>query len=172
MIEMTTEYDELIQSACDEFLPDLDWRLYKAQLWQESRLDPNAVSPVGAQGLAQVMPATWDMVSPWVSEFPLDPFKPKDSILVGACYMDYLLKQWSWPRPGVDRHSLAMASYNAGLGNILKAQERTFEDGESKTLYGEIIPELINVTGEKNSAETIGYVQNIWGYYMIMVLGV
>lgn len=44
-------------------MPGVDWRLLKAQYYQESHLKPNAVSPVGAAGVAQFMPATWRQIS-------------------------------------------------------------------------------------------------------------
>jgi hypothetical protein len=37
--------------------------------------------------------------------------------------MGYLVGQWSSPRPAIDRYLLAAASYNSGLGDILKAQK-------------------------------------------------
>jgi len=53
------QYDTHIQWALSLHFPTLDWRIYKALLWQESRFNAQAVSPVGAQGIAQFMPATW-----------------------------------------------------------------------------------------------------------------
>jgi hypothetical protein len=48
-----------IESAVVRWWPDLPvWRLWAAQLYAESRCDPGAVSPVGARGIAQIMPAT------------------------------------------------------------------------------------------------------------------
>jgi len=45
-------YDEIIIAAVKKWLPeDYDWRLFKAQLFQESSLNQFAVSPAGAVGL-------------------------------------------------------------------------------------------------------------------------
>ena len=89
------------------------------------------------------------------------------NILMAGKYMRRLYKGWSSPRPEIDRYSLALASYNAGFGNILKAQK---ECGGS-TLYSEIMKCLPDVTG-KNSVETINYVKYIWNYYVKLVIGI
>ena len=59
-----------------------------------------------------------------------------------------------------DRHSLALASYNAGLGNVLKAQKA----GGGSLYYTPMIKALPSVTGKKNSKETTDYVNRIWVY--------
>ena len=137
-------------------MPFVDWRLLKAQCYQESLLDPLAVSPVGAQGICQFMPATW-------ADMPIEgsPFTPRLNIHAAAYYMGRLRTGWSSPRPEFDRHSLAMASYNAGFGNLLKAQRLC----TGAILYAEIIDCLPDVTG-RHSNETITYVERIWGFYL------
>ena len=140
-------------------MPGVDWRILKAQCWQESRFKTEAVSPVGAMGLCQFMPGTWDQVSEQL-RFPsgASAFAPKLSIEAAAFYMGRLRAQWSAPRPEQDRHSLALASYNGGLGNILVAQ--TLCGGAN--LYPRIITCLPDVTG-RHSRETIGYVEAFGG---------
>jgi len=59
-----------------------------------------------------------------------------------------------------------LASYNAGMGNLLKAQKKV----GGKLLYKEIIQGLPEVTG-KHSKETIDYVQKILSYYLHSVIG-
>lgn len=80
--------------------------------------------------------------------------------------MARLRNGWSSPRPETDRHSLAMASYNAGFGNLLKAQSAC----GGGVLYSEIIACLPDVTGH-HSKETIGYVEKTWDWYLMMVFG-
>lgn len=157
-------YDREIEKAAKMYLPGLDWRLWKAQLYQESRLDPDAVSPVGAAGLAQFMPGTWADVSRRLKYENLSPHMAEPSILAGAYYMATLRNQWSAKRPETDRHQLAAASYNAGLGNILKAQERC----NDLSLYSEIIKCLPQITGQ-HSEETITYVERIWRWWKMML---
>ncbi|MDO6466791.1 transglycosylase SLT domain-containing protein [Neptunomonas phycophila] len=158
-------YDNQIQSAAKKFLPGIDWRLWKAQLYQESRLNPSAVSPVGAAGLAQFMPGTWVEVSRELGYGNISPHMTKQSIDAGAYYMAKMRKIWSAPRPEADRHSLAMASYNAGAGNLIKSQKKA----QGASSYAEIIAKLPQVTG-RYSEETKTYVQRIWSYWTQMLV--
>lgn len=71
----------------------------------ESAGNMHAVSPKGAMGLMQLMPATWQHLR---SQFGLgsDPFDPHDNILAGACYLRILYDSY-----GPDGF---LAAYNAG----------------------------------------------------------
>jgi soluble lytic murein transglycosylase-like protein len=76
-----------------------------AQLMAESGFDPGAVSPAGAQGIAQFMPAT-------AASYGLrDPFDPVAAIDAQAHLMSDLLRRF---------HAipLALAAYNAGPGAV------------------------------------------------------
>jgi soluble lytic murein transglycosylase-like protein len=152
-----TRYDPAIRSAVAKYWPDHpDWLAWRAQLYQESRLNPGAVSPVGAGGLAQFMPGTWRQV---VREMRLPAgVSPHADIAIeaGAYYMGQLRRKWSAPRPSDERQFLAQASYNAGLGNILGAQVVC----RDALLWRDIAPCLSQVTG-RHAAETIGYVTAI-----------
>ena len=70
--------------------------------------------------------------------------------------MARLQKGWSSPRPQLERHRLAQSSYNAGAGNIIKAQSLC---GGARD-WADIAPCLPRVTG-RHAAETIGYVDAI-----------
>ena len=59
-----------------------------------------------------------------------------------------------------------MASYNAGLGHILKAQKLSGD----KPAYADIIRYLQDITGPKNSKETKEYVRKILGYWSMQVV--
>jgi len=64
---------------------------------------------------------------------------------------------WSGPRPEVDRMAFMLGSYNAGAGNILKAQKLCKAD---PNLWASIVSVAKSVGGWK-SAETVGYVSRI-----------
>lgn len=148
------------------YLPAIDWRLFKAQLYQESRLNSKAISPVGAQGLGQIMPNTWSDIS---RQLKLDKhlvFDPRVNIQASAFYMAKMRNFWITPRPAADKHSLALASYNAGAGNILKAQKQCHHP----RLYQPIIKCLPQVTGH-HAKETTTYVKRIWRYWISMLVG-
>jgi soluble lytic murein transglycosylase-like protein len=100
---------------------DLDWIIFRAGeqagvdprfihavIKQESRYNPKAVSPVGAEGLMQMMPDT-------AKRFGLkDPFDPKENVEAGTKYLKWLLKRFNGDV------SLALAGYNAGEGAVDK----------------------------------------------------
>lgn len=156
-LSFRNDWDRDFKSATDAFLPPgTDWRWLKAQCYQESRLNPMAVSPVGAAGLCQFMPGTWREVSGPLGLRPGDTWIPEASIRAAGYYMGRLHNTWRAERPQMDRHMLAMASYNAGAGHLITAQ-RLCGGGN---LYAEIIQCLPQVTG-RHSDETINYVRQI-----------
>jgi soluble lytic murein transglycosylase-like protein len=86
----------------------LDAALLAAVVHVESGGNPQAVSPAGAQGLTQLIPAT-------AQRFGVhDPFDPAQSLDGAAKYLQGLLGQF-----GGDV-SKALAAYNAGEGNVKK----------------------------------------------------
>lgn len=152
-------YDVQIRKWNSFYTPSLPWYWNKAQLVAESNLNPNAVSPVGAMGLGQFMPGTWKDVSRELKFGEASAFAPALSIQAHAYYMLKLRSQFKRERPEWDRHSLALASYNAGLGNVLKAQQKC---GNS-LLYKPMASCLHKVTGDYHK-ETLTYVDRIWSY--------
>jgi soluble lytic murein transglycosylase-like protein len=73
----------------------------------ESAFQPHAVSPKGARGLMQLMPATGEALG------LVDPFDPEANIRAGARYLGAQLSRFS----SIEE---ALAAYNAGPGNVLK----------------------------------------------------
>ncbi len=140
------------------------WKLWKAQLYQESRLDPAAVSPAGARGLAQFMPATWADVA---RKLDLKG-SPHDEIAIdaGAYYMAKLRAAWRRDRSPQERNQLAQASYNPGMGNILKAQAYC---GGARD-WRAVRTCLPLVTGAGHAQETITYVARIERWWRKMEL--
>lgn len=70
-------------------------------LWKESRFEPSAISPAGAQGIAQFMPGTaalYDLA---------DPFNPAQAIHKAAWYLRYLTDMFG-------NIGLAAVAYNGG----------------------------------------------------------
>jgi hypothetical protein len=79
--------------------------LLAAQLMAESGFDPMAVSPAGAQGIAQFMPSTGAAYG------LVNPFDPEEAIDAQAHLMSDLIRQFGDPQ-------LALAAYNAGPGAV------------------------------------------------------
>lgn len=149
-------YDAHFIYSTARFVPQLHWRQLWAQGVQESALDPEAVSSAGARGIMQLMPATFDACRKALRFGQTSIHSPKASILCGGWYMKYQYGQW-WrhDRTVTQKWRLALAGYNAGLGNILAAQRRCNE-----TLWYAIEPCLSAITG-RHATETRLYVRRV-----------
>ena len=101
--------------------PVLTPSLVAAQLQVESGWDPAAVSPAGAQGLAQFMPGTWPGYGRDENgDGTADPRDPPDAIMALARY-DCALSGQVASVPAGDKVGLMLAAYNAGPGAVLTA---------------------------------------------------
>ncbi|MFA7253624.1 MAG: lytic transglycosylase domain-containing protein [Patescibacteria group bacterium] len=90
----------------------VDPALVAAVILQESNYNPNAVSPVGAQGLMQFMPGTAATMAKEVGLKKYDIFDPETSINFGAAHLRDLLTKYNG---NVDA---ALAAYNNGTGSV------------------------------------------------------
>lgn len=162
------QYDSEIDTAVARCWQDFPYPYaWKAQLYQESHLKPEAVSPVGARGIAQFMPATWAQESKALGWANVSPHSAPHAIFAGACYMAKLRRAWRAERPVWDRQWLAQASYNGGVGNLIRAQRIC--GGLNR--YDQIIACLPKVTG-RHSKETIDYIERIARIWAQMAPGV
>ena len=80
----------------------------KSIIAAESAFSPTAVSPKGAVGLMQLMPAT-------AREFGADPGVPEQNIDAGAHYLSWLMQRYSHRKDQLRR---VIAAYNAGPGAV------------------------------------------------------
>jgi soluble lytic murein transglycosylase-like protein len=87
---------------------DLSPALIEALVWQESRWRHDAVSPVGARGLAQLMPGT-------ARELGVNPEDPSANLEGGARYLRQQLDTFD------GNLEKALAAYNAGPGRVRQA---------------------------------------------------
>lgn len=106
-------------SICKEITPSL----IAAQIEAESGWDPKAVSPTGAQGIAQFMPGTWKTNGIDANnDGKADPFNPDDAIASQGAFMCALVETVTgYTRSGqADGNTidLALAAYNAGPGAV------------------------------------------------------
>jgi soluble lytic murein transglycosylase len=138
-------YADLIQTWSGK--RQLNPLLVTSLMRQESRFEANIRSSVGAAGLMQVMPATAEWIKGQAGMIGYDLDNPNDNINLGTWYLDYTHSEY-------DNHSLfAVASYNAGPGNVAKWINRGgFTDADD---FVEKIP----------FPETKGYVRAVFGGY-------
>lgn len=87
---------------------DLSPAMIEAVIWQESRWHANAISPAGARGLAQLMPAT-------ARALGADPDDPAANIEGGVRYLRQLVNDFDGD---IER---ALAAYNAGPRRVMRA---------------------------------------------------
>jgi soluble lytic murein transglycosylase-like protein len=99
-------YDDIIAEAAEKY--NLDARMIKAVMQAESAFDSMAVSPVGALGLMQLMPEVAEELG------ADDPMDPRQNIMAGSRHLKQMLKSHG------GNVKLALASYNAGPGNVAK----------------------------------------------------
>lgn len=99
-------YDHIIRNAAQMY--GVSEGLIKAIMHTESGFNPSARSPVGAQGLMQLMPATAQRFN--VS----NAYDPVQNIHGGVKYLSWLIKRFK------GNTQLALAGYNAGEGNVDK----------------------------------------------------
>ncbi len=91
---------------------EVDPHLVWAVMRRESAFFPDAVSRSGAQGLMQVMPATWDWLAEVQDEPPDDPFDVDANIRYGTAYLGWLQEYFA------GEELLVVPSYNRGQGYI------------------------------------------------------
>lgn len=98
--------DSIFEEAAQAY--NVPLALLKAVGKAESGFNANAVSPAGAQGVMQLMPATAQALG------VEDPFDARSNIMGGAKYIAEKLNQYNGDI------ELALAAYNAGSGNVSK----------------------------------------------------
>lgn len=101
----TAELIELLRGYAQRY--GINENIAIAQINQESRFNPGAGSPAGAQGIAQFMPAT-------ARRFGVDVWDVNSSFDGWGRYMRWLLDRYN------GNYSFALAGYNAGEGNVDK----------------------------------------------------
>ena len=138
-----------------------DWHYFKAQAVAESDLQPDARSRVGATGIMQIMPETFEEIRqkhPYI-EGTLE--HPRWNIAAGIWYDREIYLSWTADRPLDEKLKFTFGSYNAGRGNILRAQRVARDQGLNATLWASIEQGLPQVTGRR-SRETLSYVSRIF----------
>jgi membrane-bound lytic murein transglycosylase MltF len=138
---------------------NLDYLLMAAQGYQESGLDQNKKSAVGAIGVMQVMPATGaDMKVGDITRI-------EPNIHAGVKYVRFMMDQY-YANESMDQLNKGLftfASYNAGPGRIRGLRERAAKRGLDPNKW---FNNVEIVAAESIGRETVQYVSNIYKYYL------
>jgi membrane-bound lytic murein transglycosylase MltF len=138
---------------------DVDWLLMAAQGYQESGLDQNVKSKVGAVGVMQVMPATGkDMNVGDISQ--LEP-----NIHAGVKYIRYVIDQYfkDAPMDRLNKGLFAFASYNAGPARVRQLRGEAQKTGLDPNVW---FNNVERIAAQRIGRETVQYVSNIYKYYV------
>lgn len=138
---------------------DVDWLLMGAQGYQESALNQNAKSPVGAIGVMQLMPVTGKEMNVG------DVTEVEANIHAGIKYMRWMIDQYyeKEPMTKLDKALFAFASYNAGAGRISSLRKEAAKRGLDPNVWFQNVEYVV---AEKIGQETITYVSNIYKYFI------
>ena len=153
----------LFQKYGDQY--KLDYLLMAAQGFQESRLDQNAKSHVGAIGVMQVMPATGKELN--VGDITqVDP-----NIHAGVKYIRFMIDRYfkDDPMTPLNKGLFAFAAYNAGPGRVAQLRKAAASRGLDPNVWFNNVEQ---VAAEKIGRETVQYVSNIYKYYIAYKLTV
>jgi membrane-bound lytic murein transglycosylase MltF len=137
---------------------DFDPLMLAALGFQESKLDPNQKSPVGAIGVMQVMPATGASMK--VGDIKIT----ESNVHAGTKYLNIIMTEY-FDDAHFDQFNkslFAFASYNAGPNKIASLRKIAAERGYNPDVWLENV-EII--ASEKIGFETTTYVRNIVKYY-------
>lgn len=137
----------------------LDYLLMAAQGYQESGLDQNAKSRVGAIGVMQVMPATGKELKVG------DIRKLEPNIHAGVKYIRFMMDQYykDEPMTPLDKGLFTFASYNAGPGRIRQLRREAEKRGLDPNVW---FGNVEQIASERIGRETVTYVSNIYKYYV------
>jgi len=147
---------DLFRKYSDKY--ELDYLLMTAQGFQESGLDQNAKSAVGAIGVMQIMPATGNDLK--VGDITqLEP-----NVHGGVKYIRFMIDQFykDEPMTPLNKGLFAFAAYNAGPGRVAQLRREAAKRGLDPNRWFNNV-EL--VAADRIGSETVNYVSNIYKYY-------
>jgi membrane-bound lytic murein transglycosylase MltF len=165
--KISQTYDPSFRKYTKRFFgPLFDWRYFKAQGFAESGLTANAKSWVGARGVMQLMPSTYQQIASHRPEFgTID--QPEWNIAAGIMHDRYLWELWGKDVPESERHRFMFASYNAGEGTITRAR------AVARTKFGDPgwpnIEQIAPTVQRWRYSETLGYVRRIDSTYARLI---
>jgi membrane-bound lytic murein transglycosylase MltF len=142
---------------------NLDWMLMAAQGYQESRLNQQAKSHVGAVGVMQIMPATGKELKVG------DISQTEPNVHGGVKYIRFMIDQYfkNEPMDDVNKTLFAFAAYNCGPGRVRQLRREASARGLDANVWFDNVE---RIAAEKIGRETVTYVSNIYKYYVSYLL--
>ena len=137
----------------------MDYLLMMAQGYQESGLNQDAKSHVGAIGIMQLMPATGD-------EMKVGDIRQLDAnVNAGVKYIRFMVDEYFADEPMDDLNKIlfAFAAYNAGPGRVKQLRKQAAAQGLNPNVWTENVE---MVAAARIGPETVTYVSNIYKYYI------
>jgi membrane-bound lytic murein transglycosylase MltF len=155
----TDRYDPAFQKYTKRYFGvGFDWRPFKAQGMAESDLKPTARSRVGARGIMQLMPSTFQTIQSARPDFKsID--DPEHNIAAGIMHDRYL---WTLYKTSAEeeRMRFMFAAYNAGEGTIKRARTTAAKENLDAELWVSVEAVAPKVKPWRYQ-ETLGYVKKI-----------
>lgn len=136
-----------------------DYLMMAAQGYQESRLDNEAASPVGAIGVMQLMPETGKQQNVG------DVHKLEPNIHAGVKYMRFVRDRYfeDQPMDDLNKTLFTFAAYNAGPSRIRQLRREAEARGLNPNIW---FGNVERIASERIGRETVTYVSNIYKYYL------
>lgn len=146
LIYPTPYFDDIMKLSVEfEIPPQLIYSIMRAETFYRD----NLISPVGALGLMQVMPDTFEKIRKYGGIKIKDPFNPYESMKASAWYLSKLVKRFD------GSYIAAIAAYNAGPHRVTEWVKKY--RGMENYLFVEMIP----------YQETRNYVKKVLRYFLI-----
>jgi soluble lytic murein transglycosylase-like protein len=120
-----SDYETIINQTSEKY--NIDSILVKAVIKAESNFNHKAVSPKGARGLMQLMPATAASLQ------VADSFHPESNIDGGVRYLSYLSNLFNGNLP------LVLAAYNSGENTVIRYNNRIPPYKETQTYVKKVL---------------------------------
>lgn len=164
-----SDYDGIIKKYASSL--NWDWRLLTAQIYKESRFDPNTRSWRGAVGLMQLMPKT-------AASYGIKPHElmvPEKNIAAGTMHLSMLENQWKkLLTDSLEVIKFTLGSYNVGQGHVedaIRLAEKyglakdKWDDNVAQMLVNKSIPKYykdpVVIYGYCRGREPVNYVETI-----------
>ena len=140
---------------------EFPWMLIAAEAYQESGLNQEARSPVGAIGVMQVMPET--AASPPVNIRNVTKLEP--NIHAGVKLLKYIRDDYfeDDPMDPLNKTLMTLAAYNAGPARLKQCRQLTADMGLNPNVWFQNVEYAV---AKKVGSETVEYVSNIYKYYL------